>query len=155
MSFFKYSNVPWHWQLAHVYGPLYDNGASAQIFNVCPYVRAVVWGAAVALLTVIVGGVFVSYIGSVAVWCLAMAVNVSYIDPNFTTLVGLVAGGVVSVAWSLVALERVIIYYTTKRITHWKDRPSPIVSSPSFIKQWYKSVKDKACVSITVHTNPR
>lgn len=155
MKYLKFENVPWHWQLAHVYGPLYDNGGKTQTFNMCQYARAVLIGAFVALCVMAAGGIVVSFIGSTVAWGAAMAVNASFIEPTVMTRIAVLIGVVLIIVWLLAMIDRVVIYQAGKII---KNRAAPQFRSttePGFIKQWYKSFKDKTCVDITIHKNPQ
>lgn len=168
MSFFKYSNVPWHWQLAHKYGPLYNfDNTTTRTYDICTYVKAVGRGLLTVLMLTIAGGMVGAVVGSFGAWVLATAMTMSYINPTLLTVVGISA--IVGVGasyviltvidWLEVAVEAYDNWRAGRSINKRIERANqPFVEvekEPGFIELWYRSIKDKACIDITVRTSHR
>lgn len=138
-----------HWRLASVYGPMNEYAATTDI---CSYGRAVMKGALVALLILVVGGGYATGMADFGAWLVAGLIH-GFTDMN-------VAGGVVTII-NAIAIIVVSLGVACTQIGEWRSnrraRIRALTSAegyvepePSVYTQWYRSFKEKTCFRVSL-----
>ena len=136
----NFDSTSWHFRLATVYGKGSEGLLKYNGIDICSYIRLVLGGMCVAALTIAL--VTLAMWGVVDLVLVTLAgltlADMSYLGQLSVTIVAVLVVSVIVLAVISIVEERL----------NRRARQTPELKRPSFIKQAYRSLKNKTCVYV-------
>jgi len=159
MKAFNFSTKSLHWRLAARYGSLNhclsrdesDKKTEWYTGDMCEYITAVLRGACVVVLLIMVGGIFMALLGHTLAFLAASAgtgVLLNFSSAPIAMIIPILVLAVLAVVTAFL-VSTALSWISTASLRALSRKAAE--AKPGFIQTAYKSIREKACARITVN----